>query len=179
MILFFGISSLTIFLFGIYKIIFGKTDNKIEQSKTYNDNVSILESLGYYNLNINNIKECFILDCTKYLLYVGNPNYTFIDTPEDFKEEYSFYIKDLENTFLNKLHEELLNYCITKNKLIKDLTFNELRTFITNTTVYKNLEERLNFMMLRAIVLSKYLNDLNTDRLIDALNYKELDCLTK
>ena len=66
-----------------------------------------------------------------------------------------------------------------KNKLIKDLTFNELRIFITKTTVYKNLEERLNFMMLRAIVLSKYLNDTSTDRLVEALKYQELDILTK
>jgi len=33
--------------------------------------------------------------------------------------------------------------------------------------------------MSRAIILSKYLNDLNTDELINALTFKELDYLTK
>jgi len=140
MIFFLGLSSLIVFLIGIYKIIFVNTENKTKTSNIQNDNVSILENLGYYNVNINNIKESFIFNCLNYLLYIDNPNYTFIDTPEDFIKEYSYYIKDLDNTFLDKLHEELISFCIQKNKLKKDLTFNELKTFITKTELYKKIQ---------------------------------------
>lgn len=132
----------------------------------FENNVDIMQHLGYYNININSTKLDFIMECIKYLLYSSNPN---------FNEMFSFSWLSfgLDDDFTGELERNFINYCVTNNKSKNDFTINELTSFIKKQNSYKKLETRLNYTLSRAIILSKYLNENETDVLVDALTAEE------
>jgi hypothetical protein len=140
-------------------------------SQMFNDNVDIMQHLGYYNVNINATKLNFIMECLEHLLYSSNPNYDELCC-------FSWDKFNLDDNFKEQLENNFINYCTTIKKNKTDFTVNEITSFIKKQEVYKKLETKLNYTMLRAIVLSKYLNDNITDNLIDVLSIDEKNILT-
>lgn len=163
-----------LFLYNIFKKCPSKKtiDDAIESNylahKT-NDNVAILNKLGYYNLNINDIRFCFVTECVNYLLYCDNPNYTRTDFLTD--------CCNIDNTqmtnFCNSFHDLCLK--IHKNKM--DFTVNEIVSFIKKSDIYKILDQELSLKFKRAIILSKFTNETSTQKLINALTIDELNLL--
>ena len=170
---------IVLFAFFIYSILYHLPSNKIINNsfdKEYltiksNDNVSILSELGYYNININAIKIGFISECMNYLLFAHNPNFNeiYIFTFDDWNMD----IKTIEN-----LYVEFEKLCAEIKKQKIDFTISEITNFIKKSNVYMKLEHELSFKFKRAIILSKYINNITTNKLIDVLTLEELTLLS-
>lgn len=169
--------NVAIFIFFVVSLFTNLFTNKKNVNKTINicvdkvtDNVEILEMLNYYCPNVKKYKEIFIIDCMVYMLNFENPNTNYLK--EGLLDNESVDDKTVEN-FINKFVE----YSTNLNKSPKDFTFNELVIFIKKQDIYKNYENKINIMLNRSIVLSQYLNDTNSNRLIKALTSDELKLL--
>ena len=138
--------------------------------KEPNNNVIILEKLGYYNLNINEIRFCFIFECINYLLYCDNPNYTHNHFLND--------CCDLDEKQIENFCDNFKNLCISRHKNKMDLTINEIKAFIIKSNIYKKLDRELYYKFKRAIILSKFVNEIETEKLINALTIDELNLLS-
>lgn len=167
---------LTMFLFSfivysIYTNLIKNEDNQTKVTKNFKDNIAILNKLGYYNFNYNLAKTDFISDCVNYILFSRNPS---------FKELYNFNYEqiDILQTQLENLYSSFITLCNKKNKVIGEFTINELYLFIKNQEEYKKIEKINNYRLKRSIILSKFLNDKNIERLVEALTYEELYILT-
>jgi hypothetical protein len=145
-------------------------DNSLKTNKK-NDNVIILEKLGYYGININEIKLFFILECMNYLLNNDNPNYI------NYVKNSKFY--KYNNEQIEKLSENFQQFCssIQKNKM--DLSMGEIKKFIIKSEAYKNIERELFLKLKRAVLLSKFTNEITANKLINSLTIEELEFLTK
>lgn len=168
------------FLFFIYCILnylqMGKICETIVKYFSYksniNDNVNILKILKYYNLNIYSTINNIIPDCIHYLLFSHTPSY---NNRYFFEFEY-FSNFDVENE-IELLYNNFEIYCAKSNKNKLDLPVNEIIDFIKASSLYKNLDVIIKNRYKRAIILSKYINNNNTQELINALTLNELEIL--
>lgn len=103
------------------------------------------------------------------LVQAGFENIRTDDLLNPESEFYAFY----------DLCKELNEYCIGKNKYWKDCTVNELEKIVQSNKSFKFLENQINKMNSRAIILSKYLNDKKSDRLVKVLTNEELQKLRR
>jgi hypothetical protein len=104
------------------------------------------------------------LSFLKYLLAQGIFDLEYNDCFDPFSEFYSIY----------NIHKELDQYCQLNNKTFKDCTIKELEKIIRSNKFYQYLENKINIVVSRAIGLSKYVNDKNSNKLIKVLNKEEL-----
>ena len=154
------------------KIINNSLNEEYETLQT-NNNIIILSKLNYYNVNINATRTSFILECMEYLLYSRNPNFT---------QEYTFCFENFDNFnlddgFIEKLYTEFEILCMQLKKCNSDFTIGEITNFIKNSDIYKKLELELNYRLKRSIVLSKFIDDNTSDKLINSLTLQELELL--
>jgi hypothetical protein len=151
------------------KFINNSFDEEYEIEQT-NNNVIILSKLNYYNVNTNASRTSFIVECMEYLLYSRNPN---------FMEEYTFCFDNfnMDSNSIEKLYTEFEILCTQLKKYKLDFTIGEITNFIKNSDIYKKLEVELNYKLKRSIVLSKFINDTTSDKLIDSLTLQELEIL--
>lgn len=138
----------------------------------FGKNIEIMVHLGYFGININEIKATFIYECVNYLLFSHSPHN--IVSEYDFSGD--FY---MDENLLNAFYNDFEIYCKLHNKQKFDLTINEIINFIKNQDVYKKLEIKLNNKLSRAIILSKYLNENTTTNLINALTDEEKSIILK
>lgn len=164
-----------IFLYNILKFfpshkIIDDTINYNFIKKKLNDNVTILDKLGYYNFNKNDIKTCFLLECMNYLLYCDNPNYTKTD----------FLVKccNLDDKEITDFSNNFQNLCLQTHKNKMNFTVNEIMTFIKKSEIYKKLDQELSYKLKRSIILSKFINETTVEKLINALSIDELNLLS-
>lgn len=127
------------------------------------ENVLILKKLGYYNLNINALKMNYIVESLFNIMFLDNINYTFNK------------IKINNNISIDKLYDDFNKYCNLHNKNKYDMSFNELIAYIKNTDDYINYEKNLTIQFKRAVILSRYIYDKNSDNLINNLELHELE----
>jgi hypothetical protein len=138
---------------------------------TINNNVLILDKLGYYNFNKNDILMCFLLDCMNHLLFYSNPNYTKSDFFENCSEQ--------DPVEISIFYDEFEKKCLELGKGKMDLTVGEIISYIKKSDIYKNLDKELSLKFKRAILLSKHLNDKTSEKLINNLTIQELNLLTE
>jgi hypothetical protein len=94
-------------------------------------------------------------------------------------EEYTFCFDDfnMDSNSIEKLYTEFEILCTQLKKCKLDFTIGEIINFIKNSDIYKKLEVELNYKLKRSIVLSKFINDTTSDKLIDSLTLQELEIL--
>lgn len=167
---------LTIFLFlalfyAFYQNFIKAKSTQCQIRDNFRDNVAILTKLGYYNYNYNFIKTEILSDCVNYIIFGNNPNFNLI---------YDFFFDNVnvEDEFLPNMLMSYQEHCKKNDKVIGDTTVNEIINFVKKQESFIKIQKTNDKSMKRAIELSKYLYDSNTDWLIDALTYEELDFLT-
>jgi len=166
-----------LFLYNIFKLYPSRKtiDDAIELNCTTenkdkkNDNVVILDKLGYYNLNVNDIRFCFVSECMNYLLYCDNPNYTKTDFLTD--------CCGIDDTQITNFCNDFENFCLKIHKNKMDFTVNEIVSFVKKSDIYKILDQELGLKLKRAVILSKFTNEVKTEKLINALTIDELNLL--